>query len=587
MEQPLAEEKLAYSDGEVIFYQGTPCNQSMVVLKGNIDLLIDSNGEYIHKKTLSKGETFGRKGGNYTFTSRANGYTEIKYLNLPTIPNKKNKPFNLPISRPYTNSSAEVPYSNLNLIRRLLNGLSASDNRICIRVAALTGENSTHHTRHVISTLGNDKYIQTRGITQSFSIDISDNIPNQLDRIFQTSRGILAYQKADILVWGNVSPSTNAIILRFIPLTMWDQQAPGSFNLETEITLPIDFGEDYANLLRVTAIAATMQSTSSKTLLSKRALKASLSKNFHALTEGSATLPQQQLSSIHSCYASALCISSLPQYDPNLLKLALEHFKIAINLINKNEHPNQYSHIQKHIGSILHIEADRNNNPQLLEEATTALQDSLDTLDEFRYPLAWGIIQNRLGLICYHQGFENGEASLLRDSINYYQASLQIYKRDTFPSRWAEVMSNFAQAIQVLGEHTQSHEALTKSANACIAILEVRSRKKTPKSWAATQNNLGSAMFLLGKRTRNLKKLNAAQTAFKLCMEVYNENHSEKLATITSNNLKRTNDLITHLEWENTLTTIYPKDPSGLPEPGEGLIKRTNRTRQPIFRATG
>ena len=587
MECLLAEEKLAYSNGEVIFHQGATCNQPIELVAGNIALLTGIDGTYIQKKTLGKGETYGTKGEVYAFTSRANGDIKIKYINLPSISIKKNKSTTLPINHPYLVSSSEVPYKNINLIRRLINGLSMSDSRICIRVAALTGENSIYHTRHVISALENDTYIQTRGIAQPISIDISGNIPNQLNMIFQTSRKILAYQKADILVWGYVPPSRNSIILRFIPLTMWDQQAPGSFNLETEITLPIDFGEDYANLLRATVIAAAIQSTSSRSLLSKRALQETLPKSHGALTESSITLPNQQLSSMHSCYASALCVSSLPNYESNHLKLALEHFNISLSLINKNDHPNDYSHIQKHIGSILHIEADRNNNSKLLEEAATALQDSLENLDESKYPLTWAIIQNRLGLICYHQGFENGEASLLRDSVNYYQASLQIYKRDIFPTRWAEIMSNFAQAIQVLGEHTQSHEALARSVNACIAILEVRSRKKTPKSWATTQNNLGSAMFLLGKRTRSLERLKAARTAFNLCMEIYNENNSESLAMITSNNLKRTNDLITHLEWENTLTTIYPKDPSGLPEPGEGLIKKTTRPRQAIFRATG
>ena len=228
-----------------------------------------------------------------------------------------------------------------------------------------------------------------------------------------------------------------------------------------------------------------------------------------------------------------------------------------------------------------------NKMANLINEAASSLQLASKLLEKHKYPLAWGILQNRLGLIFYNQGLEKGEPNLLRDSISYFKSALQIYTQQKMPARWVEIMSNFAHAVQVFGEHTQSLEALATSVNAFNAILESRNRKKTPLAWAATQNNLGSALFLLSKRTRSINRLRSARTAFKLCLEVYKEQGKETLTSVISKNLKRTSNLLTHLEWENSITDEIPKDPSGLPEPGEGLIKKSTYRKSLPLRLAG
>ena len=155
------------------------------------------------------------------------------------------------------------------------------------------------------------------------------------------------------------------------------------------------------------------------------------------------------------------------------------------------------------------------------------------------------------------------------------------------PVRWVEIMTNFAHAVQVFGEHTQSLEALATSVNAFNAILESRNREKTPLAWAATQNNLGSALFLLSKRTRSIDRLKKSKTAFKSCLDVYKKQGKESLTPVISKNLKRASSLLTHLEWENSISYEIPKDPSGLPEPGEGLIKKSPQRRALPLRLAG
>ena len=54
---------------------------------------------------------------------------------------------------------------------------------------------------------------------------------------------------------------------------------------------------------------------------------------------------------------------------------------------------------------------------------------------------------------------------------------------------------------------------------------------------------------------------------------MYKEINAENLATTTLNNLKRAKDMLTNFEWEESILNDTPKDPSGLPEPGEGVIK--------------
>lgn len=603
----MANGKTIYADGDVIFREDDPCEHTFEVLSGSIDLLKRKDGKYARRGSLEAGDTYGKANSTYDVTLRARGRTVIRPTAKPTSRHlthapqahqparKKENMIGTLIRYLGTTALADTskpvssPYSNPSMIRRLLDGLSSDNDRIGVRVAHLTGDKTLENTRHIITALGNTDAIQTKGFNRPIKIDLNGDVTDQLDRIASASRKWLALQGADILVWGDVPPPGKVIHLRFMTLTNWDQQAPGAFDLETELTLPVNFAPQFADLLRVVTLAAALPQTDEKNRLRLHALGQELNNGAMAFNVIPSDISPRDRANIYTCFANALATASRPGYDPELLSQAMDRYRAVLSMISKDSAPIDWAKTQKHLGSILHIEADRNNDANLLDDAITAFDAANSILNRDHHPHAWATLQNRLGLISYRQGFEEGDTKLLRRALTRFTNALTVYTKTGAPLRWAEIMSNFAQSAQVLGGHLQSMEALATAANASRAVLEVRSRKKMPQAWAATQNNLGSALFLLAKHSRNTDRLRAAIEAFEHAHVVYNGSRSHRLAAVTKKNLDRakstldlweTNDM-SHVVWEDILfedsADQKPKrqqqtlSEDTLPTPGEAL----------------
>jgi len=612
----LAQAKTVFSDGDVIFREGDLCEHAYELLSGAIDLLKQQDGKYVRQSVIKPGNIFATPGEPFEVTGRASGRTVVRgvkgspktgassstssrtsskgvmsnlmrHLSTKTPAGEKSSP------------STSSAYSNPGMIRRLLEGLATDTDRIGVRVAMLTGENAEQNTRHVISALGNSKSIQTRAFNSAISVDAGGDMVKQLERISSSARKWLIQQDADVLIWGHIPTPGQVIHLHFITLASWDQQAPGAFDLETSLALPVDFGPEFADLLRAVALAASLPRSSEKKHLRAQALYEALSAGLPALDQIPRELTSRERASIHMCFANSLCAASRPGYNSELLGQAADRYRNILAFLNQHESPFDWAHAQKHLGSILHIEAERNGNAGQLEEAVISLRAAFEVLETDRHPKARAILQNRLGLICYRQGFEDSDTSLLRQALSCFRAALNVYTREESPLRWAEIMSNFAQAAQVLGGHMKSMEALATATNACRAVLEVRNRKKMPMAWAATQNNLGSALFMLGKQTRSIERLEAAIKAFELALEVYESTRSQRMAAVTANNLDRAREMlesfaprnISSSEWNDILFDDDDDDdddifdltsngnPSRLPEPGEGLLENKSQAR--------
>jgi tetratricopeptide (TPR) repeat protein len=602
----LANAKSVFADGDVIFHEEDPCENVFEVLSGTIDLLKRKDGKYARRGNLSPGEVFGTPGTSYEVTLRAKGRTVIRQTDRQSNPLalqssskaappiEQSKPglvsaFLQRLASPPDQSASSAapasstkPYSDLNFLRRLIDGFSNDPDRLGVRVALLSGDNTKAHTRHIISGLGNNQYFQTKGFKSAVKFDPSADPVQQHKRIAAAARRWLFLQGADILIWGHIAANEQTIHLHFVTLTNWDQQAPGAFDLETTLTLPIEFGPEFADLLRAVTLAAALPGTDTKRRARQQNLASVVEAGASALSNLPPTLSSQEQARAHMCFANALATASRPGYTSELLSPALDRYRLVLSIISETEAPFEWAFAQKHLGSILHIEGERGNNASMLNDARQSLNEAGRILSFERHPIAWAIVQNRLGLISYRTGFDDGDTRQLRQALKYFTRALKAFNKDKAPLRWAEIMSNFAQAAQVLGGHLNSKEALATAANACRAVLDVRKRSKSPLAWAATQNNLGSALFMLGKLTHNAERIRAALNAFEQALIVYKDTGSDRLATVTEKNMRRGQSVLEQLEprnlpaldWEEYADENIENDIIKLPEPGEGLDKK-------------
>lgn len=611
----MAQDKKVFADGAVIFREGDSGEDVFELISGAVDLLVKRDGKYARERAVQSGNSFGgdsdTTSGIRLFTARANGRTVIRTVNVNAVPavipndthaisssgilKRLLQTFSGTHSSPPV-SSANPTYSNLGLLRRLMEGAATDHERIGIRVARLSGPDGEKHSRHIISAIGNTQDLQTRGIEKVLSINPSADTPSQLAQLASAARQYLADQAADLLVWGSVLESGTVMHLHFVARANWDQQAPGAFQLETTLALPIEFDAPMADLLRTVCLAAVLPKTADKRQMRTSALFNALNTPNAVFNNVPSDFSNREKSCLYLCYGNALAAASKPGYDPELLSKAEAQYQLALGNLDLDAAPIEWAQVKKHLASITHIEAERNHDPETLAKANLELTEALDAHTQDRHGQAWAALQHRLGLVSYRLGFDDGDTEQLRQALRCFQLALQIYTKDLGPLRWAEIMSHFAQAAQVLGGLQQSPDALATAVNACRSVLEVRNRERAPKAWAASQNNLGSALFLLGKQTRSIKRLEASLATFKSALEVYQQLGATRMAMITQKNLDRAKDMVeiyqprnaTQLDWENALAEgirtnkqeipiydIIDDNEDDLPWPGEALQSKT------------
>ncbi len=608
----MAQDKKVFADGAVIFREGDSGEDVFELISGTVDLLVKRDGKYTREQAIQSGSSFGgdsdTTSGIRLFTARANGRAVVRSVQANAVPAL------IPKATPTASSpgilnrlmqtfsgSAATPqkqtYSNPGLLRRLIEGAGTDYERIGIRVARLSGPDGEKHSRHIISAIGNTQELQTRGINKVLSINQSAGAPSQLARLAGSARQFLADQSADLLVWGSVLESGTVMHLHFVARANWDQQAPGAFQLETTLALPIDFSASMADLLRTVCLAAVLPKTADKRQMRTSALFNALNTANAAFNNVPNDFSNREKSCLHLCYGNAIAAASKSRYNPELLSKAETQYQLALGNLDLDTAPVEWTQVKKHLASMTHIEAERSHDPQALTKANLELTEALAAHTKDRHGQAWAILQNRLGLVSYRLGFDDGNRELLRQALRCFQLALRVYTKDNNPLRWAEIMSHFAQAAQVLGGLQQSSDALATAVNACKNVLEIRDFERAPKTWAASQSNLGSALFLLGKHTRSINHLEASLAAFKSALEVYQKLGATRMAATTQKNLARAKDMVeiyqpkntTQLDWENALAEgiqtntqeipIYDivdvEEDDDLPWPDEALKSKT------------
>ena len=588
----MAQDKKVFADGAVIFREGDSGEDVFELISGAVDLLVKRDGKYAREQAIQSGSSFGgdsdTTSGIRLFTARANGRAVVRSVQANAVPalipipsptesspgilNRLMQTFSGSAANPQATPQKQT-YSNPGLLRRLIEGAGTDYERIGIRVARLSGPDGEKHSRHIISAIGNTQELQTRGINKVLSINQSAGAPSQLARLAGAARQFLADQSADLLVWGSVLESGTVMHLHFVARANWDQQAPGAFQLETTLALPIDFSASMADLLRTVCLAAVLPKTADKRQMRTSALFNSLNTANTAFNNVPNDFSNREKSCLHLCYGNAIAAASMPGYNPELLSKAETQYQLALGNLDLDTAPVEWAQVKKHLSSITHIEAERNHDPQALIKADLELTEALAAHTQDRHGQAWAILQNRLGLVSYRLGFDDENRELLRRALRCFQLALRVYTKDHNPLRWAEIMSHFAQAAQVLGGLQQSPDALATAVNACRNVLEVRDFERAPKAWAASQSNLGSALFLLGKHTRSINRLEASLAAFKSALEVYQKLGATRMAATTQKNLDRAKDMVeiyqprnvTQLDWENALAEGIQKNKQEIP----------------------
>lgn len=541
-----------YRDGDVIYLESDAGGQAYEIVKGKVEISKVGEKGKLRLAMLKPGDIFGGRNsvenGLRNSTARAVGGVRIKPIIEPaTAANASEIP---------AQAAAKNAPPKKGFFRWLFDneGGGARSGQIEIRVATLVGgnkETAEGQTKHLIAALGTRKRIRVRALNKVLAVEPGDRpsptagiTKEKLLTAAAVARRWLAQSGADLLIWGEIPEPGATLYLRFIPAEPENEDKPGLFGLGAALTLPVNFGPEFAELLLAVSLAAIATQNEKKlpALNEQRAesLKAAIPIVQHLPRD----LTTRERSAVKMCFGNVLAGEAARRNSLDLYQMAAQTYRTALEGMARNTSPFDWAITHKHLGSVLQALGERTNDRETINAAVAAFDDALKVLTKEDAPHEWATTQNRLGLALHKLDLITGDTERLKPALTAFQSALQVFTRSETPQLWAEALNNFAQTAQVLGEQLRNPEVLEKAANACRSALEVRKKEKQPLLWAATQNNLGSALFLLGKLKKDLVPLREAAEAFGKAHDFYKAYGAEKMAATTKKNLSHVERLL-------------------------------------------
>ena len=564
----MAKRKHIYTNGQVIYREGDISDRAFEVISGAVELVSDGPEGYTRIGVARAGEMFGEsgliEGGYRESVARAVGAGVVRAIKRDGADQEDNPPVagrglmrrlleRFGGRRKIAQSAPDEISSGFGkstmspgLIQRMMDSVHPPEGRIEVRVAWLGGDDDRAHARHLVSAMGHFRNIRMKLIDEQLEVDLSKGLAKELARVSRAGRRVLRRHDGDLLIWGHVPPAGAGAHLHFIARGDWDERLPGAFAPSTDLPIPVDFDESFANLVHAVIVAATRPKRGQQAALRTAVLPELLTAAAQAVSALPISLSTRERASVQVCYGNIHASLWAQTHQLSCLDNAYEIYQGVISLLSDDEVAIDGAVVHKHLSAISFVRAEEGAGSAHYDEAAAAALAALETLNRDDHLLDWAALHYRLGLIHYKLGFDSGDADVLRRALRHHRNALSAYSRKHTPGRWAEAMAAFGQAAQVFGEHVKSLEALATAVNACRAVLQVRDRYKTPLAWAAAQNNLGSALFLLGRKARNPQRLKPAIAAFESALEIYRARELHRLAAVTEKNLERAQDMI---EW--------------------------------------
>lgn len=422
---------------------------------------------------------------------------------------------------------------------RLIGATGDPLGKVDIRVALFEGEGGDILAKKIAQILDKKPGVTSKTLPKALSLDKEADADAALSAVVATGRHWLNGLNADLLIWGEIPDPGLTLHLRFIPRHFGETDRPGMFLYSTDLTLPVEFGDEFSDLLTVVALAATdvEDEQLKQTLDHARAI--ALQGALKASENMPATVTAKERAGIQLCFANAIATQAYTHQSPDLYHRAAHAYQEALREINRESNPVGWAMAQKSHGTTLQFLAERTGNKETWELAAEAFQQALTVFTRQDHPLQWAECQARLGVVLFRLDAKVTDTDYLKESLVAFQAAVQVFTRHSAPDRWADCLNNFARAAQVLGGQLRSNDALERAVKACRDIVAVRSFEDHPKDWAAAQNNMGSALFLLAKMTRSVEHFSEAAEAFEAAVLAYDKIGDEKLAAIARKNQEK------------------------------------------------
>lgn len=574
-----------FKDGEVIFKEGDRSTSAYVIISGRVELIKQSPHGPVRLALIGPGEVFGEMGvidiSVRSATARAVGNLVVEMVDrkgfvsylqnepdmalqvIGSLSDRLRRTNALITSARSREVLMNVPKraSLWDMIAALIAKRRTKNRLLEFRIAPFIGDDEGVQTGFITAALFRESEINVKTLAEPLPIDSNVAPALVLNEAQTAGRQVLAREKADLLLWGEVNHVANVIHIRFVARRN-DADLPGGFLVTDSLTLPMSFNPDLGKLLYAVSLAAVTPRSESYRLMMRPLLALALEAVQETDQKPPLELTLTDQASIHMCFGNVAATIGQHLSDANWYRRAAEAYQEASEYLDEDDVPLEWANAQYHLGRVRQVLAEKGRDSEILENAITCFDGALKFYSRDRYPWEWAQLQYRLGNAYYRLDGASGDTERLKASFSAYQSALQVFTQADTPLRWAEVKNALGQVLQVWGDIVRSPELLERAVQSCLEALLIRNREETPIPWAATQNNLGSALFLLGKMTQDSAHLEGAADAFGKTLAIYQAYGYARMAKVTERNMARAEDLlrtrmtrrVAKVDWEDDVS---------------------------------
>lgn len=365
----------------------------------------------------------------------------------------------------------------------------------------------------------------------------------QFTAVAEEGRAWTAEVNADLLIWGELSPTGAAVAIRFMPAVGDADGSVGAFGLGDSLDLPLPLSADMEQAVVAVALAAAARARTGARNRVVELMRAAL-KPVEGMIEPPGGVAGASRAAFLNCLGNALATDYRLGGAPTRLDQALACYRSAVASVSPATSPVGWALSQNHLADALLAIDERDKSAESLQEAADTYRAVVDSLGRADHPMDWALAHIRLGQVLYRLGVREGRASHFRASAASYEQALTVYTREAMPGRWAELMNNYGVLLNAIGEQVTGTVALEQAAGVFRKAIEVRKRLLAPLLWAQTANNLGAAAFALAKRNGDAALMREACDCFEGAIEVYRERGQTAKVHVIEKNLQRVQRLL-------------------------------------------
>ena len=416
---------------------------------------------------------------------------------------------------------------------------------VVVMIADFEGATGHDLTARISQTLKSWQGVDVRLAPKRLKTQSDSTFIDKLAEASTLGRTWLAQERADVLVWGEMSGTEGAAFVRFLPAAIDADGKTGTFGLGDALELPTNHSSEYADIISAAAISAAVTVKQADDTAFGSVIAGAVGRISGFVEAPPPGLSPTQAISLMTCLGNCFASLGRANGEDEHLERAIRIYKLALGACPQRELPIPFALIQNHLAAAFEAMGGRETGSEYLEQAAKAYHAVAVSLSFADHPKDWAFAQTRLGMVFYRLAVRrDNDAAHLKASIKALETARTVFTQDDAPDRWAEITNQIGVALMALGSQVAGTEALERSIKAFRSAHEVRFRTKVPLLWAQTANNLGAASIALFRRSKSPALLEEAVRNFEGAREVFLQHRQNRTVAVIEKNLTRARELM-------------------------------------------